>query len=882
MVALVWDATTAPTERRFPLTFGRSRSEFRWTDRREITFEQFAELLATAPVGGKDGPCYTPAIFNGFSRRMDQAAAISVVVLDADCGHSLEEIEAALKARGWCGIIHSTYSHLTTQTPVAAGAVEKWLKDNPGRTIADYMRAKKGYLPRVIDNAVIVDEVQDGSARNLIVGHAPCPKYRVILPLDAPWVAADFESQDLANAYWRTRIDALAFALGLHHDQSCSDTSRLFYLPRRRDEAQEYVVKILEGDDCPLSSLPDASHPPAPLFDDASPEQPAIKLVKGGHKTVVCADGTFLDLTEWAAEFAGRFEVVKALRAKAPQTLASRRNGVKHHLVCPNAADHVTGGAEGTGTYAVNASDLRHAQMPSITSGFVLHCMHAGCANHDRLDHLAALVRAGTLTRSDITNPDFLIPAAPSVDASALLKREPVEVLEGDERDAERTSNIPPNLYANLPGVLRDMHAYMVATAAKPQPALALGATLAFLGAAIGRKAMIQRWRTRPNIYVLAVAHSGAGKDRLLAAPKQVAKVAGLYEKLIGVEEVASDAGIVSAVMKQPNQVMLLDEVSFLIGATNNARAGVHLANVTSTLLKLYSSSNTIFKGKSYADLEKVQSVDQPCVCMVGCSTPAGLFNALSTKDITNGLLSRCVLFDAGDHDPLAAAPAAMPVPATVVEWLQAWDAMPLNANPIAVDGGSSVIAPIEVLLSDEAERVFDAFGREMHERKIKARKGGTDSLYVRAQENALKFALVWACSSYATRKQDKPVIDKTTLRVTGDTMRWACDLMRATIPAMEIAAKEEIADSNFEEQAKRVRQAVEKAGSNGVTNRELRRSPAGRLPQKTMEDVINLLVEADDIFWMQMKTKGRSRLAYVHKRFVEESIRDKRAEHTE
>lgn len=878
MVALVWDATAALPERRFPLTFGRSRSEFRWTDRRELNFEQLAELLAQAPVGGKDGSCYTPAIFTGYSRRMDQAAAISIAVLDADCGHSFEEIQAAVAARGWRAIIHSTHSHMTTQTPVAAGAAEKWMADNPGLTIAHYMRAKKGYLPRVVESATILDEVQDGSARNLIVGHAPCPKFRIILPLEEPWVAAEFESQNLANAYWRTRIDALAFALDLHHDQSCSDTSRLFYLPRRRDEAQEYVVKILEGDDCPLSSLPDASHTPALLFDEAP--EPAIRLVKGGHKTVVCADGTFLDLTEWAAEYAGRFEVVKALRARAPQILSSRRNGVKHHLVCPNAADHVTGGAEGTGTYAVNASDLRHAQMPSISSGFVLHCMHAGCASHDRLDHLAALVRAGTLTRGDITNPDFLTPAPPSIDASALLKREPVEVLEGDGRDAERTSNIPPNLYANLPGALRDMHAYMVATAAKPQPALALGAALAFLGAAIGRKAMIQRWRTRPNIYVLAVAHSGAGKDRLLAAPKQVAKAAGLYEKLIGVEEVASDAGIVSAVMKQPNQVMLLDEVSFLIGATNNARAGVHLANVTSTLLKLYSSSNTMFKGKSYADLEKVQSVDQPCVCMVGCSTPAGLFNALSSKDITNGLLSRCVLFDAGDHDPLAAAPANMPVPATVVEWLQAWDAMPLNSNPVAIDGGMPAIDPIEVLLSDEAERVLDAFGREMHEKKIKARNGGTDSLYVRAQENALKFALVWACSSYATRKQDKPVIDRTTLRVTGDTMRWACDLMRATIPAMETAAKDEIADSNFEEQLKRVRQAVEKAGPRGMTMSELRRAPAGRLPQKTMEDVIHHLCAARDVFYMEWKgRRGRPRLAYIHKRFVEENIRQNGAE---
>jgi len=67
--------------------------------------------------------------------------------------------------------------------------------------------------------------------------------------------------------------------------------------------------------------------------------------------------------------------------------------------------------------------------------------------------------------------------------------------------------------------------------------------------------------------------------------------------------------------------------------------------NVISTMLKLYSSSHTTFKSKSYADLDKVSYVDQPCVSLYGCSTPKGLFSALSSKDITKrSAVPRCLV----------------------------------------------------------------------------------------------------------------------------------------------------------------------------------------------------------------------------------------------
>jgi hypothetical protein len=863
MAILNFRADIVPTECLIHLTFGRSKSEFRWSDKRELTFADLAQVLSKAEPGPKDGTCYTPATFTGFARRMDQAARIDVVVLDADCGHTLDEIENAVSAQGWRGIIHSTYSHLSDVTTIAAEAFDRWSASNSGADVAQFMLAKKGYLPRAVDRAHIVEELRDGQTRSYLVKHQPCPKFRIILPLETPWVAAEFDSQSLANAAWKERIGALSATLKLFHDQSCVDTSRLFYLPRVR-EGWEFVSRVIGGDNCPLWDLPEvvAEAPLLAAYQSQAPN--VVEFVRPDHKIANDSHGEVINLTTWAAKYAGRFEITKAIKARAPHLIGSRRSGPKQHIECPNSADHVTGGADRTGTYIVNASEVAHAGLPSITSGFVIHCMHNGCASRDRLDHVAALLSTGKLSCSDLTDAAFLVADAPMIDASAIIAQSRQVSL------APNRGNIPASLYADLPDVMGEMHAFINDTSAKPQPALNLGATLAFMASAIGRKVQLQTWGIRPNIYALGIGYSGAGKERPLSAIKQMARAASLFEKLVGVEEVASDAGIINSVDRNPSQVMLLDEMSFLLSATNSRQAGPHMANVMSTLLKLYSSSHTVFKGKSYAN-EAPKIIDQPCVSLYGCSTPTGLFSALSSRDITSGLLSRIVLFDAGDHDPLGRPPASDPVPQSIIDWLKAWDAYKISIKPFPFNADQPM-QPTSVMITAEAMEVAAKFEEEMHAEKIRARGRGMDPLYVRARENALKFALIRACSVPPIKTDDGPTVDESALRVDAETMRWATALSRAAVIGMDKGAREQIINSHFEEKIRNLREIIRKSGDVGITQREIRRTAAGRLPKKELEDVLTALSEARDVFYITNVTpekRGRKRDAYMHLDFI-------------
>lgn len=220
------------TDQTFTLTYANAHTETKWVDRRKCKFDELAQLFTTPTIGPKAGPCFTPAVFRSTERRMDVADQIDIAVLDSDCGHTLEEISTAITGKGWPAIIHSTASHLKATTETAAAPFEKWTAQNVGKSVGDYLFEKKGYLPRVLSGAQIVGDSGTGSARKLTVEHQPCPKFRILLPLAKPWRAADFPNQGTANSYWRERVNALAHALELHHDQSCAGTQCLFFLPR--------------------------------------------------------------------------------------------------------------------------------------------------------------------------------------------------------------------------------------------------------------------------------------------------------------------------------------------------------------------------------------------------------------------------------------------------------------------------------------------------------------------------------------------------------------------------------------------------------------------------------------------------------------------------
>lgn len=368
------------------VTFG-NFTDTTWPDVRALGWPDLAALLTTHEAGPKEGTCFVPATFRGPRRNKADAAQIEIAVLDCDSGHTAEDIESAVRAHGWRAIIHSTHSHLTTATRAKAS---HWQRFGAADAEAFLIR-EKGYLPRVAEGAMV--SRTDGDY--VMFEHQPCPKFRLVLSLSRPWRAADFADQNAANAKWKERIEALAAALGLSHDQSCTDSSRLFYLPRHPgDAARPPAALVIEGTDCDIWSLPPAPASVAPL--------PTTNAGSNGGRVeyVDQETGEVFDLTAWAGGAGRRFEIVKALKARSPEQFTGRVvDKVKHHIRCSNDDAHTDPGADGA-TFIVNASE-------SDNGSFVYHCRHGHCSGVDRLHFVCKMLERGWLTPSDLAAPEF-------------------------------------------------------------------------------------------------------------------------------------------------------------------------------------------------------------------------------------------------------------------------------------------------------------------------------------------------------------------------------------------------------------------------------------------------------------------------------------------
>lgn len=378
-------------EQRYRVTLGHHTQSGPWTDVRALSWDDLTALLTSHEVGPKDGACIVPATFRGSHRHKVDAAQIDIAVLDSDTGTTLTEILDAVARQGWSAIVSSTHSHLTTRTRVGRVAWDRFCAGGQAGGAEAFLLQEKGYLPRIAAGARVAQEGPD----HVILEHQPCPKFRVVIPLLRPWRAMDYPDQDLANGVWAERVPALAAALDLAHDQSCTDTSRLFYLPRRPAGGPTPETAVLEGAPCDIFAL-EAAGPVVRTSLASDLAEPAEQAFTDS------ATGEVVDLTAWARGHAARFQIVAALKSRRPDIFVGKvSGGIKHHLRCANEDEHTNAGADHA-TIAINASDSR-------TRGFVCHCRHAHCTGRDRLFFVRRMLEQQWLTIGDLTDPAFLM-----------------------------------------------------------------------------------------------------------------------------------------------------------------------------------------------------------------------------------------------------------------------------------------------------------------------------------------------------------------------------------------------------------------------------------------------------------------------------------------
>ena len=190
-----------------------------------------------------------------------------------------------------------------------------------------------------------------------------------------------------------------------------------------------------------------------------------------------------------------------------------------------------------------------------------------------------------------------------------------------------------PSFELRVPeGILAEMVEYMVSTARRPQPLLSLGASLCALGALMGRKYRTET-NLRSNLYIVGIADSGSGKNHAREIINELFFEAGLAQHLGG-NKIASGAGLLTALHRQPALLLQIDEFGmFMSAAADRKRSPRHITEILDNMTELYTAAGGVFLGAEYANHDgrnERRDIVQPCLCVYGTTTPVHFWNALA------------------------------------------------------------------------------------------------------------------------------------------------------------------------------------------------------------------------------------------------------------
>lgn len=390
----------------------------------------------------------------------------------------------------------------------------------------------------------------------------------------------------------------------------------------------------------------------------------------------------------------------------------------------------------------------------------------------------------------------------------------------GPRSVGEPPPELLPRHLLDVPGLIGSFMRWCLATAHRPQPDFALAAGICLQAAIAGRKVADTRGN-RTNFYIVGTGGSGVGKDHPLKCLRRALTEAGAIDHL-GPGEIASDAGLSRMVIQKPACVIAIDEFGRILKVISDERAG-HLYGISTALLKLYSCANEVYQGKVYADPSQNVEIPYPCVSLLGMTVPGHLYKALTPDSLSDGLIARLLIVEADPDVQRQTGTSSSEVPADICEAVRWWCDLKTGGN--ISDGREPLVVP----MTDEAEGILDDLGERV-DKLAKSGQDGAGPIWNRAEEKALRLALIYACSAC----RESPV-------VTADAMSWACSLVEHRSHRMLSLARDWIAASDFDRLQKRVLRCIAK--HDGRASRTDIGHALNDVPKRLREEVlVNML----------------------------------------
>ncbi|TET32867.1 MAG: DUF3987 domain-containing protein [Planctomycetota bacterium] len=364
---------------------------------------------------------------------------------------------------------------------------------------------------------------------------------------------------------------------------------------------------------------------------------------------------------------------------------------------------------------------------------------------------------------------------------------------QGGEKEEELTPSLPdpgplPEELLRVPGFVSEVMDYCLETAPYPNTVMAFCGALALQAFLAGRKVR-DPGDNRTNVYLLGLGHSGTGKDWPRKINTKIIHGIGLSDSLG--ERFASGEGIQDALFGKPCMLFQTDEIDGMLQTINKAKDARH-ENIMSTLLTMFSASNSVFPMRRKAGKESPGAIDQPCLIIFGTAIPNHYYEALSERMLTNGFFARMIILESNKR-PEGQDPKLIELPDRVLETAKWWS----EFNPGTGNLEKWHPVPKVVEHTDEAVEILTECRREA-ETEYSAAEARNDSVgttvWSRVNEQARKLALLYAVSE----NHIEPVIGK------GAT-EWGSLFAVHQTKRMLFMAGEHVFESEFDSRCKKL-----------------------------------------------------------------------------
>lgn len=398
------------------------------------------------------------------------------------------------------------------------------------------------------------------------------------------------------------------------------------------------------------------------------------------------------------------------------------------------------------------------------------------------------------------------------------------------------------------PGLVGEICDYINDNGRIDQPVLALAAALSLVSTISGRRVQTQSLM-RPNLYTIGVARSGGGKEWPRTAIEWILEDAGIDEKCLGGEQLASDTGAVVEIKNMPTILYMIDEFGKYTQAMFHKNAPTHIQGIITLLMSIYEKSNKKFRWKQFADERRERLIiDQPNVSLFGTTVSHNFWDGITKDQVIDGFLNRFLVFQSNTLKKKDKFYSRRPPKELVEKIKKIWE-MPEHYDPSVSKPGVNLkeLRPNPKVLLDtaDAEDLFLNYSNWLDDTYLD--ENGEDTLesaiWRRTLAHGYKIALNIANGCFSNE-------------IDAEHAMWGINISKACAAQAYHGVMMNVSDNLTEKNTKKVLSIITESGKKGITKAILYRKTHS-LSRVVREDILQTLVEGEQIMGVKVKSNG-------------------------